>query len=189
MRSSFDAAADDDGLVRSLPRIAHLARQDEARDVQFRSYLKTELPLSNRELDDVVHEIGESVSAAIDCTACGNCCRTLQIVVHSQDIARLAKRLEMTIAAFTERYVGVADDGSTYFSQGPPCPFLSPDGPCTVYEDRPRACQKYPLTFPHVRSHARNLLESRASCPIVFNVWNQLRQRFERPAPPRRERC
>lgn len=178
---------DDDGLMRSLPRIAHLARQDEARDSQFRVYLKTELPLSNRELDVVVHEIAERVSGAIDCTDCAHCCRTLQIVVDRKDIARLARRFGQSVASFTEQYVDQAEDGVQHIRRSP-CPFLSPDGPCTVYEDRPRACRDYPyLHLPHTRSRSLILFESRGGCPIVFNVWNELRGRFERPRPPRKK--
>ena len=137
----------------------------------------------------MVHQITDSVCAAIDCTTCGNCCRTLQIVIDRKDISRLARRLEISVAEFKERYVEAADDGTQHFSQGPPCPFLSPDGPCTVYEDRPAACHDYPyLADSHIRARSLTFLEARATCPIVFNVWNQLRQRFERPALRRRGR-
>ena len=92
----------------------------------------------------------------------------------------------MPVPAFVEKYVETAPDGVQHFRQTP-CPFLSPDGPCTVYEDRPRACRDYPyLNLPRVRSRSLILLESRGSCPIVFNVWNEVRGRFERPGPPRR---
>jgi uncharacterized protein len=157
------------------------AQQNAAEDEHFRDYLKTKLPLSNTELDGVVQELTTQVWSEIDCTTCGNCCRTLQIVVGRKDVARLARRFGITTQAFTERYLAIADDGLGYFVASPPCPFLGDDNRCTVYEDRPQACRDFPyLKDRNFRSRSLTMVESCGTCPIVFDVWELLKTRFRR---------
>lgn len=179
----------DDGLIRDLSRIAKYARKNEDDDYRFRTFLKVQLPMANVALDGLVQELSTTVSEQIPCTSCGNCCRTLQIVVDDSDIKRLATRLSLSIKVFTERYIGVAPDRAKHFT-AIPCPFLSAEGLCTVYEDRPRSCREYPfLDRPDFRSRTLMMIESTATCPIVFNVWSQLKQRLKTEArPPRRRR-
>lgn len=180
----------DDGIIRELPRIARYARKNENDDLRFRTYLKVHLPLSDRELDRVVQEITEEVWSQIDCTTCANCCKTLQIVVDNTDIARLAKKQGISTKAFRERYVGLDEEGDQYFT-ATPCPFLGEDSRCTVYEDRPKACRDFPyLHEANFRSRTYSMIDNAGVCPIVFNVWDRLKQRFRSRAsnPPRRQR-
>jgi uncharacterized protein len=172
-----------DGLIRELPLIKKHAENNANSDENFRQYLKTRLPLSNDELDGVVQGITNEVWEKLDCTTCGNCCRTLQIVVDQKDAARLARRFGITTKAFTERYLAVDQDGMGYFRASPPCPFLGDDNLCAVYEDRPRACRDFPyLHERNVRSRSYTMVDNCATCPIVFNVWERLKERF-RPPP------
>jgi uncharacterized protein len=167
-----------DGLIRELPRIRRYARQNEETDYRFRDYLKHQLPLSNDQLDSVVQEITTEVWGQINCLSCGNCCKTLQIVVGDRDIARLSKRLGMTIKEFSAQYVGVAEDGVKHFLSTP-CSFLGEGNACTVYEDRPQACRDFPyLHDTNFRSRTLMMIENCATCPIVFNVWDRLKKRF-----------
>ena len=175
-------------IIRDLPRIARYARKNEAEDLRFRTYLKIYLPMSNEELDGVVQEMTKDVCAQIDCTTCANCCRTLQIVVDNKDIARLSKQLGLSVRAFAERYVGEAEDRTKHFVTTP-CPFLGADNRCTVYEDRPQACRDYPyLDAAHFRSRTLSMIENTATCPIVFNVWQRLKQHFRNRSRPSRRR-
>ncbi|MCX6367380.1 MAG: YkgJ family cysteine cluster protein [Armatimonadetes bacterium] len=170
------------GLIRELPRIRRYARQNEETDYRFREYLKVRLPLSNAELDGVVTELTADVWGQIDCLTCGNCCKTLQIVVDDRDIARLARRLGASAKAFTEQYVGVAPDGVKHFLSTP-CSFLGEDNRCAVYDDRPQACRDFPyLQDRNFRSRTLMMIESCATCPIVFNVWDRLKKCFPIPA-------
>ena len=189
---SLPAHREKDDVLRDLPEIARRARQNDAADARFRVHLKVHLPLSNPELDAVVRETTDAVWSKIDCLGCGNCCRSLQIVVDDKDIRRLSKRLKMTPAAFARSYVGLADDGTMFFAQSPPCPFLGDGNACTVYEDRPKACRDFPyLHDPHFRSRSLTMRENVATCPIVYNVWERLKARFmpsdAAPAPKKRK--
>jgi uncharacterized protein len=173
-------------LIRELPLIKRYAKNNEDKDYRFRSYLKAELPLSDSKLDAVVTEITARVWGQIDCTDCGNCCRTLQIILGPKDISRLAKRLELTESAFKEKYIGVAEDKALYFMASPPCPFLADNNQCTVYEDRPQACRDYPFLHErNFRSRTLSMIDGCAVCPIVFNVWDELKQRFQKTPRPK----
>lgn len=173
----------EENIIRELPRIRREAQKNAGTNETFRDYLKTQLPLSNKELDGIVHTLTDEVWGQIDCLSCGNCCRSLEIVVGEKDIARLARRLGTTPKAFTETYVGVAEDGTGHLKASPPCPFLGEGNACTVYEDRPQACRDFPYLRDHnFRSRSLIMVESCATCPIVFNVWERLKTRFPIPA-------
>lgn len=166
-----------DKIIRDIPLIRRYSRHNAAADYAFRTFVKDRLNLSNVELDAAVRETTDAVWAQIDCTTCGNCCRTLQIVVDDSDIARLSRRLGLTLKAFAQRYVRVAEDRVKHLPT--PCPFLDPDNRCTVYEDRPQSCRDFPyLHDAGFRKRSLTMLENTAVCPIVFNVWQALKQRF-----------
>ena len=170
-------------VIRDLPRIARLARQHRAENEGFRLYLKMQVPLSNQDLDTVVRETTEAVWQQIDCLTCGNCCRTLQIVVDDKDIRRLSARLKLSLRDFTQKYVAVAEDRVKHFIHTP-CAFLGDDNRCSVYEDRPQACRDFPyLHNIPFRTRTMVMVENLGTCPIVFNVWESLKERFK----PRRK--
>lgn len=173
-----------DQIIREIPLIARYARQNEDTDWRFRAYLKGHLDLSNTQLDAVVRETTDRVWAQIDCTTCAHCCKTLQIVVDNKDIARLAQHFGMRTSEFAKRYVTVTEDRTQIFASTP-CPFLGQDNRCTVYEVRPQACRDYPYLYENnFRSRTISVIENASCCPIVFNVWDRLKQQFK----PRRRR-
>jgi len=166
-------------LIREIPLIQRYSRHNEAEDYSFREFLKVRLNLSNKELDKIAQETTEEVWKQIDCLACGNCCRTLQIVVDDNDIQRLAQRLKMTPQQFSRQYVQTAPDRTKHFISTP-CSFLGADNRCSVYEDRPQACRDFPyLHAADFRSRSLMMIANTATCPIVFNVWQQLKARFK----------
>jgi Fe-S-cluster containining protein len=170
-----------DQIIREIPRIARYSRHNEGADWRFVTFLKTELNMSDSKLDSVVEEETERVWAQIDCTTCGNCCRTLQIVVDDNDIMRLSTRLGVTPREFAKRYVSAdKTDHSKHFSSTP-CRFLGDDNRCTVYEDRPQACRDFPyLHGAKFRTRSLTMLSNVGTCPIVFNVWQALKTRLWR---------
>ena len=168
-----------DQIIREIPLIERYSRHNEADDMRFGSYVKDRLNLSNVELDSVVRDTTDEVWKQIDCTTCANCCKTLQIEVNIGDIRRLAARLGMTPPQFSRKYVLTGEDGSKYFASMP-CPFLGSDNLCTVYEDRPESCREYPfLHNGSFRQKTLLMIESTAVCPIVFNVWDSLKDRLK----------
>ena len=166
-------------LIRDIPLIQRYSRHNEAEDYSFREFLKVRLNLSNKEVDKIAQETTEEVWKQIDCLTCGNCCRTLQIVVDDSDIQRLARRLAMTTQQFSRQYVQTAPDRTKHFI-ATPCSFLGADNRCSVYEDRPQACRDFPyLHAADFRSRSLMMIANTSTCPIVFNVWQQLKVRFK----------
>ena len=92
-------------------------------------------------------------------------------------IERLAKRFGTTARAFERRYVKLDPFGDKYIA-GRPCPFLK-DNLCSVYEDRPKACRDFPyLHEKHFTSRSLMMISNTAVCPIVFNVWQALKEKL-----------
>lgn len=165
-----------DRIIRDIPLIQRYARHNEAEDYRFREFLKTRANLSTAAMDKVVRDTTDAVWKQIDCTKCANCCRTLQVVVDDTDIARLAARFGVPAKQFARRYVAVAADRVRHIAASP-CPFLGDDNRCTVYEDRPRACRDFPyLHDTHFVSRTLTMIDNTAACPIVFNVWQKLKE-------------
>lgn len=164
-------------LITNLETIARITERDERRNMRFRSFIKGDLEWSDKRLDALVRKLFESVAAEIDCTQCANCCRVLGISVVQEDIERLAGRVGMDTPAFEEKYIIVEESGEKMIAESP-CPFV--DGNlCSVYEDRPCDCRDYPHIWKEdFRSRMMSVLNNAEVCPIVFNVLEQLKERF-----------
>jgi len=83
----------------------------------------------------------------LDCVKCPSlCCRMAGYVrVSREDIRRLAKHLNMTVADFEKRHVvETTRKGEKRIKQGfKTCQFLTADRLCGVYEARPHDCRGY----------------------------------------------
>ena len=167
-----------DGLIRDLAVIRRQSAKHENEDLRFRTFLKVHLNMKDEKLDATVREVTDEVWAQIDCKTCANCCKTLQIEVNDGDIARLSARLEITAGEFAEHYVEEPEP-HTRILQSQPCVFLGENNFCTVYEDRPDDCRGYPyLHRDGFRQRTFSMIDNAAACPIVFNVWNDLKVRL-----------
>ena len=170
----------------NLSRIKRLARLRKDENWDFRAYLK-ELPFSLRKIDGAVQETLREVSARIDCTKCGNCCREMQPVLTATDIRRLARKMKRPIKTFVSRYLKKAPDGQAgLIFKARPCPFLR-QRHCTVYEVRPRDCRSYPHL--HRREFVCRTMQAVFNygvCPIVFNTYEGLKTKLARRIKPRK---
>ena len=82
------------------------------------------------------------------CTGCGGCCTGSPgyVWLSEEDITALTNRLKISRDAFLKNYCmkvrgkySLRDLAPTY-----DCIFLKDRSSCTVYEDRPKQCKKYP---------------------------------------------
>ncbi|MBL7711592.1 MAG: YkgJ family cysteine cluster protein [Chitinophagaceae bacterium] len=119
-------------------------------------------------------ELHEAAFSTIDCLECGNCCKNYSPRFKQPDIRRIAKTLRMKEGDFTQQYLRL-DEENDYVVKQSPCPFLGADNYCSIYEDRPSDCRRYPYTDEDVLLKRVPLtLKNATSCPAVFTVLTAL---------------
>lgn len=139
------------------------------------AYVKKHKPAN---LDEVFEEIHEDVFSQIDCTTCGNCCKTTSPMLFERDIERLASHLKLKPGSFVEKYLFLDTDG-IYAFKSTPCPFLKSDLHCEVYEHRPKACREYPHTRHRKMQQKLNLAEKNMEiCPAVLHILTHISTQF-----------
>jgi Fe-S-cluster containining protein len=92
-----------------------------------------------------------SVRIPFVCYRCGKCCREVSVQLATFDIHRVADFLRLSVEDFIAQYMGeitkVEKKKIKFEHTKPwkPCPFLSSQDMCAVYEVRPHPCRSYPL--------------------------------------------
>ena len=124
-----------------LIKIKKLATQRDDENWEFRTFLKG---YDQGNLDSMVQKLVKQYSDSIDCTTCGNCCRSIQPILKKKDISVLSKSLSTPQDQFKKDYVQKDKDGDDVFNQLP-CPFLI-GNKCSQYDSRPADCK----SFPHI---------------------------------------
>jgi len=158
-------------LEKNLINIAAKAACKEEENSHFISFLKNR---DNAALDEVAHGLNNKVSNDIDCTACGNCCRSLVINVTPKEVGMLADHLKTSSDAIKEKYIEESQQGN-YFINTIPCHFLA-DNKCTIYEHRFRECRDFPhLHKPGFKARLPGTLMHYGRCPIVYNVIEEMK--------------
>ena len=87
----------------------------------------------------------------------------------------------MREGVFIETYLREDEEGD-FVVKSSPCPFLGEDNFCSVYEDRPSDCRRFPYTNEDVLVKRVPLtLKNTSFCPITYYTIERLMQ--EIPAP------
>ena len=116
----------------------------------------------------------EEAFARVDCLKCANCCKHYSPRFKTPDIKRISKHLKMKEGTFIETYLKIDEDGD-YVAKVAPCPFLGADNYCSIYEQRPSDCVRFPYTDEDVILKRPGLtLKNSSFCPIVFYVMENL---------------
>ena len=110
----------------------------------------------------------------IDCLQCANCCKNYSPRFKTPDIKRISKHLKMRESDFIGAYLKVDEDGD-FVVRSTPCPFLGADNFCSIYEQRPSDCQRFPYTDEDVFIKRQQLtLKNSTFCPITYFVLEKL---------------
>ena len=119
-------------------------------------------------------DLHEEAFARVDCLQCANCCRQYSPRFKTPDIKRISRHLQMRESDFIETYLKVDEEGD-YVVKSSPCPFLGADNYCSIYEQRPSDCHRFPYTDEDVIIKRQPLTLKNASfCPITYYVLERL---------------
>jgi Fe-S-cluster containining protein len=118
--------------------------------------------------------IHEEAVERINCLTCANCCRKYSPRFKTPDIRRISRLLKMKEGDFIETYLRLDEDGD-YVTRSSPCPFLGEDNACSIYEDRPSDCARFPYTDEDVIVKRQPItLKNSTFCPITYYVLEKL---------------
>jgi Fe-S-cluster containining protein len=162
-------------IEKDLAVIKKIAKEKEDENWRFRSFLK-QIDMKPEEVDVIVHDIYEEVSARIDCTECGNCCKEVKPIMDQNDITRFSEGLNMTVSEFRTKYlIEDTENPEEFVFNSLSCPFLE-NNKCSNYDYRPEVCDSYPHL--HKKEFVYRLfgvISNYEICPIVFNVYERLK--------------
>jgi Fe-S-cluster containining protein len=163
-------------MINDYKTIIGKAEKAKKENKKFLEKLKK---LAPKDLDIVTNQLHDDAFEQIDCLNCANCCATTGPLLLNKDIERLAKALKVRPSIFAEQYLKIDEDNEYVFKQMP-CVFLGNDKYCSVYNDRPNACRK----FPHTQQ--RNVLQklkitflNTTICPAVAMVVDGLKEKYK----------
>jgi Fe-S-cluster containining protein len=125
-------------------------------------------------------DLHEEAFSNIDCLQCANCCKSFSPRFKTPDVKRISKLLGLKESQFIETYLRVDEEGD-YVLQTIPCPFLGQDNYCSIYEDRPSDCRRFPYTDEDVILKRQPLtLKNSSFCPATYYVLERLMQELPR---------
>ena len=159
-------------MIQNLERLRREMEAKEDENERFKTFLRT---LDTVDLDERVHRLNDAVTPQVDCTACGNCCKSLMINVAPGEVERVAARLEKAPREVMDVYVETSLQGHMILNTIP-CPFLT-GTMCSIYEDRFNECREFPsLHQPGFSTRLFPTFMHYGRCPIVYNVVEELKQ-------------
>ena len=116
----------------------------------------------------------EQAFTKIDCLNCANCCKNYSPRFKTPDVKRISKHLKMRESDFIDTYLQVDEEGD-FVAKTTPCPFLGSDNYCSIYEQRPSDCRRFPYTDEDVFIKRQQLtLKNSSFCPITYHVLEGL---------------
>lgn len=119
-------------------------------------------------------DLHEEAFEKIDCLKCANCCKHFSPRFKTPDVKRISRLLKMRESDFIEKYLRVDDDGD-FVVNTKPCPFLGSDNYCSIYENRPSDCRRFPYSDEDVFIKRKELtLKNSSFCPITYFVLEGL---------------
>lgn len=141
----------------------------------FRDFLGKQEP---EKVDEIVFALDKEIGRRIDCTTCGNCCRSFMINVTEPEMERIADYKNISTPEALTKWVEQGNGGMMIINTIP-CHFLS-GNKCTVYDLRFEGCREFPhLHKPNFTSRFFTVMMNYAICPITYNVVEELKEKLE----------
>ncbi len=122
-------------------------------------------------------DLHEEAFSRIDCLQCANCCKQYSPRFKTPDIKRISRHLGMRESEFIDAYLVVDEEGD-FVVKSLPCPFLAADHSCSIYDQRPSDCRRFPYTDEDVFFKRPELtLVNAGFCPITYYVLEKLMEK------------
>jgi len=155
------------------PLLVNWEKKSRERQKLYKQFLQR---VSKNEVLSRQQEIHEEAFNKVDCLSCANCCKKYSPRFKTPDIKRISKLLGLREGVFIETYLKEDEDGD-FVLQTVPCPFLGSDNFCSIYEDRPSDCRRFPYTDEDVLIKRESLtLKNSSFCPITYYTLERLIQ-------------
>ncbi len=159
-----------------LSKIKYYAQKYEKQNGKFRSYLKN-MDQADEELDSLVVEISNAIVNQINCKTCANCCKEKSPIVSEKEILSISNRLEISKEEFINKYLENTEENNDFMISKRPCPFLK-NNVCEIYDISRRIAGLIRIfKKKDLRSRLLGVIENYTVCPIVFNTYNQLKEK------------
>jgi uncharacterized protein len=153
-------------------------KKSETRQKLYKQYLQR---AERNKILKQLPALHQEAFSKINCLQCANCCRRYSPRFKTPDIKRISKHLRMRESDFIERYLRVDEDGD-FVVKSTPCPFLGKDNHCSIYEQRPSDCHRFPYTDEDVFVKRQQLtLKNSTFCPITYYVLEVLMSKAKQP--------
>jgi Fe-S-cluster containining protein len=124
-------------------------------------------------------QLHEEAFEKVDCLQCAACCKNYSPRFKTTDVKRISKHLGQKESVFIETYLRVDEDGD-FVVKTSPCPFLGSDNACSIYDERPSDCARFPYTDEDVIIKRQALtLKNSTFCPITYYVLERLTQQLK----------
>ena len=155
------------------PLLVNWEKKSRERQKLYKQFLQR---VSKNEVLSRQQDIHEEAFNKVDCLSCANCCKNYSPRFKTPDIKRISKLLGLREGVFIETYLKEDEDGD-FVLQKTPCPFLGSDNFCSIYEDRPYDCRRFPYTDEDVLvKRAPLTLKNSSFCPITYYTLERLMQ-------------
>jgi len=142
----------------------------------FKRYLGKLEKNPPRNLDAIAVEVDKTVWPMIDCLSCANCCKKMSPTFTAKDITRIAAHLDMTPAAFKEKWLYYDKKDGDWMNKSQPCQFLDlTTNMCSIYEVRPADCAGFPhLTKKKMKDYLHVHQQNVEYCPATFTMVERM---------------
>lgn len=127
------------------------------------------------EVDTTVFALNQIIEPQIDCTQCGNCCKSLMVNITNEEATNAAEFLNISRPDFDEKYI---EKGSheLMIINTIPCAFLTGTS-CSIYSHRFAGCKEFPALHLHqFNKRLFTVMMHYNRCPIIYNVVEQLKK-------------
>ncbi len=152
----------------------HLPVIDQAKRFKKKHHREIKGLYQSPGIDAKIQAAHAQVFSDLSCLDCANCCKTTGPLFTQRDIDRLAAHLRLSPGTFIQKYLHMDEDGD-FVLTSLPCPFLTNENICSVYDARPQACAAYPHTDQHHQKRIFQLtMKNMEICPAVLEVFKQL---------------